>query len=270
MASAPITVTFQVGSGTPYSLQTADPTNGVISSHIYDDAMPDIRLVDTPTSRQDGFKAIASYWGQKSIKVDGLIKSVTASGLDGQIDLFKRSLYPQVEGQLIVGRGTGDRLYNSWVKSVSITRDSTDITRAPFQVEFVCEGGFGLEPTYIATTTFSGITSSSFRFDIATSGTAPFKPLLQFKVQAASQLGNVTILNQTTNDQMTIARQFSVGEILAINSELAQVTVAGSGITYSGVLPKFLAQSGVNSMLITSASGTQTYDFSVEYTPKWL
>ena len=270
MASAPITVTFQVGANAPFSLQTADPTNGVIASHIYDDSMPEVRLIDFPLSRQDGYKAVASYWGNKSIKVDGLIKSVTASGLDGQVDLFKQNLYPQSQGILIVGRGTGNRQYNSWVKSVSITRDSVDITRAPFEVEFICEGGFGQEPTYNAFTTFSGLTSGSFQFDVVTSGNAPFKPVLQYKVQGASQLGNVVIKNLTTNDIISVARTYSVGDVLKIDTNYNQVTVAGSGITYSGVMPRFTAQSGVNTLLVTSQSGTQTFDFSVGYIPQWL
>lgn len=253
-----------------YNLQTADPTNGIITSHIYDDNMPDIRLIDFPLARQDGFKEVASYWGNKSIKIDGLVKSVTASGLDGQIDLLKRNLYPQAVGQLIVGRGTGNRLYNSFVKSVAITRDSFELTRAPFQIEFICEPGFGQEPTYTAFTVFSGVTTPSFQFDITSSGNAPFKPEIKVKTQAASQFGNLTIQNLTTNDIIGIARTYSVNDVLDINTINASVTVAGSGITYSGVMPRFIAVSGVNTLLVTAQSGTQTYDISVAYIPQWL
>lgn len=253
-----------------YNLQTADPTNGVITSHIYDDNMPDVRLLDYELARQDGFKQVSSYFGNKSIKIDGLIKSVTASGLDGQVDLFKQNLYPKAVGQLIVARGTGNRLYNSYVKSVGITRDSFELTRAPFQVEFICEPGFGQEPTYTAFTVFSGVTQGSFQFDVATSGNAPYKPDINIKVQAASQFGNLTMKNLTTNDVIGVARTYSVGEVLDINTAAASVTVAGSGITYSGVMPTFIAVSGVNTLLFTAQSGTQTVDISVAYIPQWL
>lgn len=252
------------------NLQTVTPTEGIITSHILDDDMPDIRISDFPLARQDGQKFVSAYFGQKTVKLDGVIKSTTASGLDGQVDNFKLKLYPKAVGQLTVGRLTGDRLYNVVVKSLTITRDSADTTRAPYSAEFSVESGFGVEPTYWAMTTFSGVTVSPFQFDVLTSGTAPFQPEIRIKAQAASQWGLLTIKNLATGDIINFSKVWAVSDNMSIQTNHASVLVNGSGITYSGVMPRFLATSGVNTLVITALSGTQTFDIAVLYQPVYL
>jgi len=87
---------------------------------------------------------------------------------------------------------------------------------------------------------------------------------------SASQLGNVTVKNLATGDILTLARVFSAGENLSVNTTTSRVLVNGSGITYSGVMPSFIVVSGTNPLLVTSASGTQTFDVSVNYVPVYL
>lgn len=255
---------------TGYVMQATDTTEGIIAEFVGDDNMPDIRTNEYPLAHADGQKFVSSYWGAKDIKVVGVIKSVTASGLDGQVDNFKLNLYPRAIGNLVVGRGTGDRAYPAYVKSVIIQRDSVDITRVPFEVMFTCEQGFGQEPSYEAVTTFSGITAGSFQFNVLTSGTAPFTPKIQFNTVAASQLGNVSMQNLASGDIITFARAFAAGDLMVIDTDNQTVQVGGSGITYSGIMPSFLAVSGTNPIRITTASGTQTYAVSVIYRPKFL
>ncbi len=261
---------FTLG-GKTLSFQTSDTLNeGIISAHIYDDDMPELRLNDFPLARADGQKFVSEFYGAKSIRVDGLIRSVTASGLDGQIDNTKLFLSPKTMGVLTVSRGTGDRNYAVAVKTFTVTRDSTDVTRAPFAAEFTCEPGFGQEPTYNAWTTFSGVTSGSFQFNVLTSGTAPYSPEIRLHIVAVSQLGNMTLTNLATGDILTLARVFSAGENLSVNTSVSRILVNGSGITYSGVMPSFTAVSGTNPILVTSTSGTQTFDVSVNYVPVYL
>lgn len=265
-----LAVTWTLPGGTAFNLQTSDPNNGVITSHFYDDDLPDVRMTDFPLARQDGAKFVSAYYGQKDIKVDGLIKSATASGLEGQIDLFKKQLYIRAGGVLSKTSDLSTRSYAAYVKSIAIKRDSTDITRAPFSLDFTVESGFSVEPFYVAQTTFSGVTQANFNFNVISSGTAPYQPNINIKVNAASQLGDITLINQASGETINIPSVFQANELLQINTSLAQVTVNGSGITYSGVMPRFLAVSGINPIKLTSASGTQNLDININYAPVYL
>lgn len=263
-----------MAAGTPvsfndFNMQT-DATNGFIVTDVGDDKSPDITLMDYNLARRDGQKAVSSFYAGKTIPVKGYIKSVTASGLEGLIDQLKLNLYPKAEGNLDITKGLGKRRYKSFVKSLSITRDGFQTTMAMFEAAFQCERAFGEEPTYTAMTSFSGVSASTFTVPVLTSGTAPYTPYIQLKVNTASQLGNIAMRNLATGDPISFARRFSAGEILNIDVEKQSANILGSGVTFSGIMPTFVAVSGVNPLQIISASGTQNYDVSIYFKPKYL
>jgi hypothetical protein len=252
-------------------MQTTGVDEGIITEYIDDESSPKIRPDIAEFPNLNGGKWLSSYYGTKPIKAGGTIRSVTASGLEGKIDEFKLKLYPSAVGRLRTVKAGNYRDYDVIVKSIGIKREAYQTSMTPWEAEFEVVRAFGYRPDVYYRTSYSGITASSLDVNILSSGNAPYDPIIRLKVNSASQLGNVTMRNLATGDVMTFARQFSAGEQLEINLETgAMININGSGVTYSGIQMSFIAVSGTNPLRVTLASGTQNYDVSVAYKPKYL
>lgn len=254
-----------------FDLQTVGTDEGYITEFIDDESSPTIRPDVANFPSQNGGKWLSSFYGTKPIKAGGTIRSVTASGLEGKIDELKLVLLPSAVGRLRTVKAGNFRDYDVIVKSVGIKREAYQTTKAPWEAEFEVVRSFGYRPDVYYRTTFSGLSGASFDMNILSSGNAPYEPIIKLKVNTASQLGNITLRNLATGDVMTFARTWSAGEQLEINLEAGTLAnVLGSGVTYSGILMSFIAASGINPLRLTLASGTQNYDVSVAYKPKYL
>lgn len=254
-----------------FDLQTSNSSEGYITEFIDDESSPKIRVDIDELANSNGAKWLSSFYGTKSIKASGTIRSVTASGVEGKIDEFKLNLYPAAVGRLRTVKAGNFRDYDVIVKSVGIKREAYQTTIAPWEAEFEVVRAFGYRPDVYYRTTFSGVTASSFDVNILSSGNAPYEPIIRLKVNSASQLGNITLRNLATGDVMTFARTWSAGDQLEINLESGLIpNMLGSGVTYSGIQMSFIAASGINPLRVTTASGTQNFDVSVAYKPKYL
>ena len=254
-----------------YDMQTTSTNEGIITENIDDESSPKIRADIAEFRSQNGGKFLSSYYGTKPIKANGTIRSVSASGIEGKIDEFKLKLYPSAVGRLRTLKAGNYRDYDVIVKSVGIKREAYQTTVAPWEAEFEVIRSFGYRPDVYYSTTFSGVTAASFDVNILSSGNAPYEPIINIKINSAPQLGNLTMRNLATGEVMTFARAFSAGEQLVINLESGALpNIQGSGVTYSGIQPSFIAVSGINPLRITMASGTQNYDISAAYKPKYL
>lgn len=254
-----------------YNMQTTSTDEGILTEIIDDESSPKIRADMTELPNQNGGKWLSTYYGTKPLKASGSIRSVTASGLEGKIDEFKLNLYVAAVGRVRTLKAGNFRDYDVIVKSVGIKREAYQTTVAPWEVEFEVVRAFGYRPDVYYRTTFSGLTQASFDVNVISSGNAPYDPIIKLAVNTASQLGNITMRNLATGDVMTFARVWSAGEQLEINLEKGTLAnVLGSGVTYSGVLMSFIAISGINPVRLTLASGTQNYDVSVAYKPRYL
>lgn len=253
-----------------FNMQTDNTTDGIITSAIRDMDMPDVQMDKDKLNARDGEKWLSSNFGKKTIQVEGKIISVSASGLEGRVDEFKRCLYPKAVGLLRTTKAGQLREYEALVSSVAISQEAYETTMVPFIVRFEVPAGFGYRPDIVCATTFSGVTSSSFIANVLTSGNAPYLPVIKVKINSATQLGRLTLENLATQDKMTFARAFSAGEQVELDLDGDLPNILGSGITYSGLWINFIAYSGINPLKITTASGTQNYDVSVAYKPRYL
>jgi hypothetical protein len=252
-------------------MQTTNVSEGILTSHINDESMPTVDVDMAMLANQNGGKWLSSWHGTKPISQDGTIRSVTASGLEGKIDEFKLRLYTGAVGTFRTTKAGQFRDYDVIINSVSIKREPHEVTIAPFHVEYTVVSAYGYRPDVYYRTTFSGVTTSPFDVNILSSGNAPYLPIIRFKVNSATQLGSLSLRNLATGEVMTFARQFNAGENLELNLESGQiVNINGSGVTYSGIQLTFIATSGINPLRITTLSGTQNYDISVAYKPRYL
>lgn len=222
---------------------------------------------------RDGAKQTNYSYSGRTIMIEGMLSSVTASGLDGKLDEFKKNIIGAMAVNLDFDYEGTTRRYVVNVKNVALPKEHYNLTMSPFSIE--CEAinpPFGLDTVSVSGITSTTLVSGTITGTTVISGTANPRPLIRFVVNTASTLTDIEFKNNTTATSIKISpTSFSNNDIVEIDTDLYTVNMNNAPVNFTGTLPTFTP--GTNNWqisLYTTASGTsidvqQTADTSQDF-----
>lgn len=247
------------------SLQSAT----IITQNLRQDDTPsrEYPIFDIP--RGHGGIVYGDYWRRKTISLAGIVLAASKDALDLALDEIKQYLAKR-EGVLDIKVNSeirryaatlinGDRLFSR--------RAGTDVTRCPFDIEFVTVEPFGYDESYSSQTIFDS-TTLSYNDVFTNAGTAPAKPIIIFDFTAATAITGATLTNNTTGEQIVVTTALAALDYLEIDSENLEVRKNGTVIDYSGVFP--LLNAGGNSWTITLSGTSATFTITEKHKTPYL
>lgn len=235
-----------------FSLQSSS----VVSSRLLHDDSPNQSLNLLNVSRRDGQKLISSQFQPKTITIVGQLKGSNQTDLDKNIDTFKRSVNV-TQGNLDISMAGGFRRYVVALQSVIIERASYNLTFVPFSVSFSVYdppfarnvlslgGGLVVEQTL----SVEGIAVASYETTITFDGSADPKPRFTAVIDTPGTLGDISLKNETTGDQITVGTAWVAGDQLVVDTENQTVVRTGQSIDFDGIFPEF--ELGANKILLS-------------------
>lgn len=195
--------------------------------------------------RRDGAKITNIQDDEKIIRVEGHLLSATTSGFRGLIDDFKRELSATEKTLRITMDDGSVREYTASVmKKIELPREHFMTDYSPFRVDFLCADPYGYDESF-TTASATNITTSPWTGTVLFSGSKEPVPVIDVFINATNQLYIVNLINNTTNQEISVTRPatgifaFSGGQQLTIDTNLLSVTLANIPVSYSGVFPEF-------------------------------
>ena len=248
-----------------YGLQNSE----IISSLADHDSAARREIRKNRNPREDGMKIETDNYRAKVLSVRGVILKSTVALLEDEIDQMKKYLSAQ-NGQLEIRAASGlKRIWDANVINFDsiFSRDSGDITRAPYSIRFECLESFGRsEDRQIESAT--AVTSATKNYELWNGGSYKTKPIFTIAFDAASAVSKVNIKNNTTGKEIEITRTFAASELLEVNGETKEVTVDSSAVDFDGFF--FDLETGANSITITLTSTSHSYTLSSKFYKNYL
>lgn len=223
-------------------------------------------------NRREGVKLLATEFGEKEVKIDGVVIASSATELQELCDNLKRAATAE-EGNLIIEQ---DRTFKATVLQLGIPDEHYNLSKAPFSVTFVCSNPFA-EGTQLMVV--QNVQSGSFTFSgmVLISGSLFNRPTVEYIPPNSN--GNTFILKLTlyhvpTGQETTISG-FGSGlglgyqNSVTINYDTFTSLEGSAAIGNSGAFPRW--EPGENNYTIT-ASGRAFPGGTVRitYKPRWL
>ena len=248
-----------------FSLQDTD----VITTHLRHDSPPSRDFLTNKIPRADGEFSVGDFWRKKTITLRGIIHKSTSSLLEAKLSAFKKALSVAESNLDIKVDDVIRRYVATWINPNRTfeRRETYDITKIPFEIQFDCLEPFGLATSYSAAE-FLGKTSLALSVTADNDGDIHAKASIGIIFSAASSISKVNITNNTTGDEIEITRSFAAGEYLKINGETREVEVDGTAVDYSGVFPTLAT--GANSFTFTLTGTSANYSATVKHRKPFL
>ena len=197
-------------------------------------------------AREDGAKLISSNYTPKEISVSGVIIGTSRADLEGNIDTFKKNTMI-TEGNLDIDYGVSYRRFSVNCAECIVTRERQNITVAAFELKYIAADppfaqeidAVGGSPNIDEALSADRLTLVQEALSCNFSGTAEPKPSINFEIDVAGNLGNISLKNDTTNTQIDVFTAVSNGDLLIIDTKEKTVQKNYSNIEFEGVFPKF-------------------------------
>lgn len=213
-----------------YGLQNAN----IITSTINHDDLLGIELNSFKYPRENGGGVLSKYYRGREIKLEVTIKSDTATNFNTLLDSTKKALR-KTEGYLKILVNGEYRKIKASLSRFDVRREHYHVTYCTVDVTFTT-----LEAFFYASSkqsyNFQGKTGT-FSDEVTNGGSAESLPVFYhiFKTTTAVTAVTLTAFGKV----LTITNNFSVNDILIIDSENKTVTKNGVDIDYTGAFPAF-------------------------------
>lgn len=195
----------------------------------------DIKSVRVP--REDGRLISGNFFGIKVIKLEGHVKSTSASAFEDLIQTIKKRLaVKDAILQITEANGT----VKQWVANLRrpeqlfANRKSFHISFMPFTMEFLCVDPFAHDKDFTAL--FLGAqTADTINQTLTNTGDILAKLVLFMSVLSATGVTQIDIQNVTNGISMRITpTTVTAGDLFLFDSENRVVTQNGIAIDYDG------------------------------------
>lgn len=259
----------QAISGEAFSFNGFGLQNAHITTTLADyDSPPERNHQLNKIARADGAVRAQTNYYVKKVAIKGVLSYSTLAATEEALSEFKRKMV-EIEKNLDIIVNGERRRYVATVQNTDtmIQRGRTDITRIPFDLQFVCKTPFGLDTEYQIQTEY-GYTALINPSTVDNVGEATARPIYIFSIAAATGITGLEIENETTEETITIDESVVAGDVLRIDVEEMTVTLNGDNINYTGVFP-FLA-TGNNSLVIRWTGTSVEYTFDIKYKKTYL
>lgn len=216
-------------------------------------------------SFQDGFEVLRSYWRSRTIILEGTLDATSSDHLGTLLDTLKSNL-SGINKNLDIDYAGGTRRFKGTLTKLEAPEDFYNITHLPYTAEFLCQP-FGYATTNVSITA-SDVTAGTHTETFTVTGTYKPQPIITITFTAESGATAVSVENETTGETIVIEQNFSVDDVLVINTETQKVTLNGTQIDFSGPMIDF--DIGSNTVNIDVSSTSHTYDLDITYNPRYL
>ena len=244
-----------------YGLQNSN----LVTSDCNENSGPTRSLTLAPIPGEDGQSIEFDRLPQKIITLSGVVLGDSAAALDDRIDEMKKNLFIQGATLKITQIGGNVRYYTATLinpQRLFSRRTGRDVTRAPFEAQFLCVDPLAREEAREIVSHFSK-TTASFNFELNNDGNYKTPPILSLSFDAASSVSKVNIKNDTTGEEIEITETISAGQLLEVNAEDKIVELDSVEKDFDGFFWKLAT--GANAITITITSTSHNYNFTGKF-----
>lgn len=244
-----------------YDLQTSSI---VMTNLMYQNLAKDLSISRISTT--DINKFMESYVSNKQITYTGYIKGTSASDAENKLDALKQNILLNAVANLDIGYAGGTRRYKAVCQSVDVTDETPALDVKNISIVFATVEPLGLDTTnqiinYINET---GNPTKTITF----SGTYFALPTYTLTVSSENTLTRLGIRTVDTNQEIIVEKNYSVGDVIEINTREKTVTYNNQQSDYIGIFP--VVQQGQNDILFEATSSGHNLSMQIEYTPRYL
>lgn len=227
-------------------------------------------LVRANIARREGVKLLNTEFGEKEVTIEGVVITDNAVDLKSELDSMKRALTKE-EGDLVIETG---RIWKATVTNLVIPDEHYSLSKAPFQVTFVCSNPFA-EGTLL--TALQNVPSGVYTFSgsVSISGTLFSRPTVTFTLVDTTGESNIRsfILSHTPSGQEITVSGFGSGGLdydnsVVVNMDELSVLVAGEEFDNTGAFPRW--EPGTNNYHVTVSGYHVGGSVQIEYRPRYL
>lgn len=223
-------------------------------------------------NRREGVKLLATEFGEKEVTIEGMVLGSSAANLQSLLDDMKKALTAE-EGNLIVEL---DRTFKATVTSLAIPDEHYNLTKAPFQITFMCSNPYA-EGSLLTVTipVISGIYTVSGLVNI--SGSLFARPTLVYTPPSNTgqtfiksvDLAHISEGTTTTVSGFGNQSSLDYSNQITINLDDFTALEGTSAINVSGGFPRF--QPGNNEFTYTaSGRAFPGGSLTLSYKPRYL
>lgn len=248
-----------------FSLQDTEHISTLIDAW----SAPTRELVTFNIPRADGGGWNGDYFRKREVVVSGIIQKDTAAELNTELDTFKKAmtvsqgyLYVKVNDEMRRIIATLQNTHEMFKR-----REGYHITFTPFDLNFLA-----LEPMFhgldYTSTTFEDVADLSYPAEVEVEGTYRAQPVIVIILQVATGVTDVTFLNNTNSDEITVSASFVDGDVIVIDSENKSVQINGVEVDYDGIFPEL--DIGTNEFTIDVTGTAVEHTSTIKYRKTYL
>jgi len=146
------------------------------------------------------------------------------------------------------------RNFRSFVEDFDVNMEHYDISRASFTLSVFAYEGIAESTGDYTVLGVTGLTAITYADDVTFEGSYSPLPKFTINVTSATNVTNITFTNVTTGDEIGIARTYSAGDKIVIDTYKREVLANGTAVDYDDVLPRFTL--GKNDIQVSIAGST--------------
>lgn len=236
----------------------------VTSLGAYSTPPKDIQIEDLAGA--DGGLLVQAHYRPREIPVEGVIMSESAIGLESRIQDFKRALNKKDKELKISDEGE----YSTWraaTPSMLIIDRDRGLNYANFRFSFICPdpiAEYGVGTTLLNQ---SGLTTNG-AIALTVEGSYKAEPAIILTLNSFTGAGerSVIIQNGKTLAGITVAREWTAGDEIEIDSKNLSLKLNGTEIDPSGLFPSW--EPGQGTLYYNDTFSARNIDILATYTKR--
>ncbi len=232
----------------------------------FDIVTPTRDFKTTPVPGGHGLLLQEDWFRENPIRLHGWISQTNREQLENKIHEFMRNIHGQ-GGTLIMKDGGTFKEIQTTMQTVEFLNPHYATTRKEFNVTFQGIKSFWRDNAYSSQSLFDE-TSLSIDGTMDNSGSITAEPIVIVIFSAASAITAISFTNTTTGEEVSITESLSTGDVVIFDSEQKIVTVNGTEVEFSGVLPELIV--GLNSYTIDLTGTSATVDITAKHKNQYL
>lgn len=229
---------------------------------------PAEKEINTGTlANQHGEVLLSSKYGSKSVFLNGHFEAPNRWQYEEGRDILLSLLDSEQIVFMTVEQSGEMRTFEGAYKNITFDYKGNGLVLV--QIEFQITGAFGVS---VNSTYKTVVFDEDSSWTIVSKGSIEALPKIRISFDEVLPLGEPSTLTLTTKydskiNRMNITGAFKAGDTLIIDSIASKVTLNGSQIEYSGILPKF---KGNTTLSLYDTAKSRVATVIIEFNERWL
>lgn len=243
---------------------TSIQTNNILVNSIDYDSIPAKTSSQFALARSHRSAITASYYQSKLITIGGTIIGTSVADAESRADAFKAAMNPAANtANLDIDYNGSTRRFAVTVQMCALTRTNA-MFAIGYSLQFVALDPFGTNTTSTTLINAAAISASpSTQSPTFIGNFIEQYPVITYTLTSftGSATNTIYFKNNTTGQQISIARTWTAADVLVIDTFNRTVTVNGVATDYDGVFPPFAP--GAGSLIVTDNFTTRAATITV-------